>query len=92
MVLKAKRGIRGRKERRGRGQSSKKEKGKEKERCVNGRRERKQREEKGENRRKRRREKVMEEAVAPGILQPTGRKVVRYKHTKNIETGESRLA
>lgn len=34
----------------------------------------------------------MEEAVVTGILQPTGRKVVRYKHTKDIETGESRLA
>ena len=34
----------------------------------------------------------MEEAVVTGMLQPTGRKVVRYKHTKDIETGESRLA
>lgn len=35
----------------------------------------------GENRRKGRGEKVMEEAVVTGILQPTGRKLVRYKHT-----------
>lgn len=50
IVLKEKeRGRKGRRERRGGGQGSKKEKGKEKEgeRCVDGRRERKQREEKG---------------------------------------------
>lgn len=45
----------------------------------------------GENRRKRR-EKVMEEAVVTRILQPTGRKLVRCKHTKDVETGESSLA
>lgn len=78
-TLRKKRGIKGRKERRGRGQNSKKEKGKEKEgeRCVMERARGSRGKRRGENRRKRRREKVMEEAVVTGMLQPTGRKVVR---------------